>query len=150
MVNTCVVWGCTNRAGVVDSTSKFYDIPKVITHQGKQMEELSSERRVLWLSQINRANFNPDPNKRHFKVCSDHFISGMNICIFNKTASYVCYRYIFVNSHLKIIVHVDVNCLHTMNEVYCEIPHYSRLKGSLSIFSPVNQIYYTKLSKTVV
>jgi hypothetical protein len=92
MVKTCVVWGCTNRAGVGDSTIKFYDIPKVITHQGKQTEELSSERRVLWLSQINRANFNPDPNKRHFKVCSDHFISGMNICIFKKTASYVCYR----------------------------------------------------------
>jgi hypothetical protein len=28
-----------------------------------------------------------------------------------------------------------------MNEVYCEIPHYSRLKGSLSLFSPVNYIY---------
>ena len=111
MVKTCVVWGCTNRAGVGDSTIKFYDIQKVITHQGKQTEELSSERRVLWLSQINRANFNPDPNKRHFKVCSDHFISGMNICIFKKNASYVCYRYIFVNSHLKIIVHVQTNSL---------------------------------------
>jgi len=77
MVNTCVVWGCTNRSGVEDSTKKFYNIPKVITHQGRKVtEELSSERRLLWLSRINRANFNPDPNKKHYKVCSDHFISA--------------------------------------------------------------------------
>ena len=82
MVNTCVVSVCTNRAGVGDSTSKFYEIPKVITHQGKQTAELSPERKALWISRINRANFDLEPNKMHFKVCSDHFISGMNICIF--------------------------------------------------------------------
>lgn len=67
MVHTCVVWGCSNRAGVGENARKFFDIPKVIHHQGKQTEELSAERRTLWLSRINRANFNPDPRKRHFK-----------------------------------------------------------------------------------
>ena len=76
MVNTCVVVGCTNRSSHVEKNLKFFEIPKLIKHQGVQTEELSTERRRLWLSRINRANFNPDPAKRHFKVCSEHFISG--------------------------------------------------------------------------
>ena len=76
MVNTCVVWGCTNRSKPGDTDLKFFDIPKVIKHQGIQTEQLSTERRRLWLARINRANFDPNPSKRHYKVCSAHFIAG--------------------------------------------------------------------------
>ncbi|XP_048749237.2 uncharacterized protein LOC125661304 [Ostrea edulis] len=85
MVNTCVVWGCTNRSRPGDSSLKFFDIPKVIEHQGIQTKELTSERRRIWLARINRADFSPDPSKRHFKVCSDHFIQGMKADLFDKT-----------------------------------------------------------------
>lgn len=64
---------------------KFYEIPKVIVHQGRVTEELTKERRRLWLARINRANFAPDPSKRHYKVCSGHFISGMKSDLFDKT-----------------------------------------------------------------
>ena len=78
MVNTCVVWGCKNRSNGADTHLKFFDIPKVISHQGIQTKDLSNERRRLWLARINRAGFNPDPSKRHFKVCSEHFLNGTN------------------------------------------------------------------------
>ncbi|XP_061182386.1 uncharacterized protein LOC133190715 [Saccostrea echinata] len=76
MVNTCVLWGCTRRSKPGDTAVKFYDIPKVIKHLGDETEELIIERRRLWLARINRADFNPDPTKRHNKVCSDHFITA--------------------------------------------------------------------------
>ena len=76
MVNTCVVYGCTHRSTYGDSDLKFFDIPKIVKHQGNRTEELTTERRRLWLARINRANFDPDPTKRHYKVCSEHFITG--------------------------------------------------------------------------
>ncbi|CAC5403235.1 unnamed protein product [Mytilus coruscus] len=85
MVNTCVVYGCTNRSKPGDTDLKFFDIPKLIKHQGIQTEELSIERRRVWLARINRANFDPDPTKRHLKVCSDHFITGLKADLFDKT-----------------------------------------------------------------
>ncbi|XP_024919482.1 zinc finger protein 658B-like [Cynoglossus semilaevis] len=85
MVNTCVVSGCTNRAGKGDRKLKFFVIPKVICHQGKLTEDISTERRMLWLSRINRVNFNPEPSQRHYKVCSEHFISGEKADLYDKT-----------------------------------------------------------------
>ncbi|CAL9704922.1 unnamed protein product [Knipowitschia caucasica] len=76
MPTTCIVWGCTNRAGCGDVKRGFFNLPKVITSQGSETERLSRERRTLWLARINREGFNPDPKKRHYKVCSDHFITG--------------------------------------------------------------------------
>lgn len=92
MVNTCVVWGCTNRSKPGDSSLKFFDIPKVIEHQGIQTKELTSERRRIWLARINRADFSPDPSKRHFKVCSDHFIQGKYVCLRNYYAQFVFFK----------------------------------------------------------
>lgn len=47
MVNTCVVYGCTNRSQSGENSLKFYEIPKVIVHQGRVTEELTKERRRL-------------------------------------------------------------------------------------------------------
>ncbi|XP_034023901.1 zinc finger and SCAN domain-containing protein 21-like [Thalassophryne amazonica] len=85
MVNSCVVLGCTNRVNAENKSVRFYDIPRVITHQGERTMELSSERRQLWLARINRENFKPDPKKRHQKVCSVHFISGNRANLYDIT-----------------------------------------------------------------
>ncbi|XP_061841206.1 uncharacterized protein [Nerophis lumbriciformis] len=82
MGHTCVVSGCTNRANPGQGTTNFYDIPKVIVNQGKETERLSTERRNTWLARINRAGFTPDPAKRHYKVCSDHFVTGKPSALF--------------------------------------------------------------------
>jgi hypothetical protein len=84
-VCTCTIKSNENlrKYSVTNITSGFLKYTNIHTWY-EMIRTLSSERRVLRLSQINRANFNPDPNKRHFKVCSDHFISGMNIFIFKK------------------------------------------------------------------
>ncbi|CAL9687164.1 unnamed protein product [Knipowitschia caucasica] len=76
MPSTCVVRGCTSRSGCGVVKRGFFDLPTVITNQGSETERLSTQRRTLWLARINREGFNPDPKKRHFKVCSDHFITG--------------------------------------------------------------------------
>ncbi|XP_061675226.1 uncharacterized protein LOC133500487 isoform X4 [Syngnathoides biaculeatus] len=85
MGHTCVVWGCTNRAQPGHAKRKYFDIPKVIVNQGSQTERLSTERRNLWLSRINRAGFTPDPAKRHYKVCSDHFVTGCKANLYEVT-----------------------------------------------------------------
>ncbi|XP_033758965.1 uncharacterized protein LOC117341219 [Pecten maximus] len=60
MVHTCVVWGCTNRADPDTTKRQYFNIPKVINHQGTKTERLSTERRNLWLARINRDGFNPE------------------------------------------------------------------------------------------
>ncbi|KAL5011769.1 hypothetical protein ScPMuIL_010320 [Solemya velum] len=85
MVHTCVVWGCTNRADAGATKKQYFDIPKVIYSQGTETEKLSSERRNLWLARINREGFDPDPTKRHYKVCSDHFITGKKADLYDNT-----------------------------------------------------------------
>ena len=70
------VCGCTHRSTDGDSDLKFFDTPKIVKHQGNQTEKLTTERRRLWLTRINRANFDPDPTKRHYKACSEHVITG--------------------------------------------------------------------------
>ena len=52
MVNTCVVYGCTHRSTDGDSNLKFFDIPKIVKHQGNRTEELTTERRRLWRKSI--------------------------------------------------------------------------------------------------
>jgi hypothetical protein len=107
MVNTCVVFGCTNRSTPGNSDLKFFDLPKVIVSQGKRTEELTTERRRLWLARINRAKFKPDPSKRHYKVCSKHFISGMAF------------------SHFLFTVMMEF--LQDMSKLQCEILHPKQL-----------------------
>jgi hypothetical protein len=57
MVNTCVVYGCTNRSTDGHSELKFFDIPKIVKHQGNRTEELTTERRRLWLARINNVTY---------------------------------------------------------------------------------------------
>lgn len=78
MVNTCVVYGCQNRADD-DVKNVFYEIPNIRLHEGEHTEQLSKHRRRTWISRINRRNFTPST---YSKVCADHFLQGtMFVCV---------------------------------------------------------------------
>lgn len=55
---------------------RFFSIPAIITHQGEQTKELTSERRRRWLSAISRADL--DIHLKKCFVCSQHFTSGVS------------------------------------------------------------------------
>ena len=63
MVNSCVVKDCTNRAKA-GSGITVHAIPT------------KGPRRVQWLNNIARKDFNPAPSS-YARVCSVHFVSGM-------------------------------------------------------------------------
>ena len=73
-MKTCCVAGCSSRAGK-EKDIKFYSIASVNERRGKELRELSIRRRTEWLSRINRKDWAPSKNAR---VCSVHFVTGMN------------------------------------------------------------------------
>ncbi|XP_060578256.1 uncharacterized protein LOC132735330 [Ruditapes philippinarum] len=80
MVVSCWVQGCFNTAG--DSVKRsFHYIPKIREHEGLQTKELSTERRRVWLANINR-KAHPTPSTR---ICSAHFISGKPADLYDKS-----------------------------------------------------------------
>ena len=67
---------CTNKSGR-DKGVGYYRVPKVVTNQGKMMEELATERRRQWISAISREGLTDkiiDDNR----VCGKHFKSGVS------------------------------------------------------------------------
>ena len=68
----CCVFGCSNRSE--NCTKSFFRIPSVITHHDTETKQLSEERRNKWFHNIKRADM--DAKAIHYRVCSDHFISG--------------------------------------------------------------------------
>ena len=65
MPTTCVVYGCNSRWQKRPDDEEqevfFFPLPK------------DSDRRVQWVSAINRKNWTP---KDHHRVCSRHFVKG--------------------------------------------------------------------------
>ena len=61
MVNTCAVFGCTNRSN--RENKSFFLIPTVIMHQGEKTKLLSAKRRDKWMENLNRNDFIPFPPK---------------------------------------------------------------------------------------
>ena len=64
--------GCTNRSDRNKGIS-FHSVPAVLKHQGARTEELSAERRRVWIAKINRKDWTPTRNSF---VCSVHFINS--------------------------------------------------------------------------
>lgn len=62
MVHTCVVAGCRNRR-TPGTTLSFYRFPR------------DPERKQRWIAAVNREGWVPNDGSR---LCSTHFISGMN------------------------------------------------------------------------
>ena len=78
MVNFCSVFNCSNISN--GEKVSFHSIPKIITCQGERTVELTTARRTAWLAQIKRKDFTPS---KHTRICSDHFVSGNNFCLFD-------------------------------------------------------------------
>ncbi len=78
----CAVVNCHNRSDKGESI-RFFRLPAVITHQGAQAQQLSSERQQKWISKINRKDLTPEryPNVR---ICAIHFVSGSPAQLFDQ------------------------------------------------------------------
>ena len=54
----------------------FYLVPAIITNQGLEVEELTRERKTLWISAIDHADLKAKSVLQTERVCSRHFVSG--------------------------------------------------------------------------
>ena len=54
----------------------FHSVPAIITNQGGEFEELTRERRNLWISAIDRVDLKAKSVLQTERVCSGHFVSG--------------------------------------------------------------------------
>ena len=70
----CAIIGCSKRSP--RDKCHFYKLPAIITHQGQQMLEISTERRRAWLKAISRQDLTADKLANVF-VCEHHFVGGM-------------------------------------------------------------------------
>lgn len=71
----CSIPGCSATYGGKTKVA-LYGLPAVITTQCDLTQELSTQRRELWLSRINREDLFSKKLTRDVKVCNRHFISG--------------------------------------------------------------------------
>ena len=69
----CLIVGCSRKTGRGKGV-RLYRVPAIITNQGPEVEELSIERRRLWISAISRADLT-DKILNSDKVCDQHFHS---------------------------------------------------------------------------
>ena len=74
MVNFCAVVGCSNRS-TRESLNKFYCLPAIVTHQGKETHELSEKQRALWLSRLHQADLKASQYP-YVRICLDHFVKS--------------------------------------------------------------------------
>ena len=70
----CLIDGCSRKTGRGKGV-RLYRVPAIITNQGPEVEELSIERRRLWISAKSRADLT-DKILNSDKVCDQHFHSG--------------------------------------------------------------------------
>ena len=75
----CSVKGCSARTE--REKVRLFRIPKVITNQGDQCEELSRRRRSEYLSKLYLKTLDADGAR----VCSRHFISGQPAALYDQT-----------------------------------------------------------------
>ena len=73
----CAVIGCHNRSG--RDPIKFFSLHNTSENNGPIIQELSLERRNLWLSRISR----DEPPTKDWRVCAKHFIAGKELCSYH-------------------------------------------------------------------
>ena len=71
----CVVVGCSSKSGKHKGLG-FFRIPKVITNQGEEQEELTARRRNEWISAVSRGDATNKRVLESERVCSKHFVFG--------------------------------------------------------------------------
>ncbi|KAK2561957.1 hypothetical protein P5673_015384 [Acropora cervicornis] len=74
VVVLCIIGNCGSKSG--RDSIRFYSVPSIITNQGEEFEELTRERRNLWISAIDRADLKTKNVLKNERVCSRHFVSG--------------------------------------------------------------------------
>ena len=82
MVNFCAVVGCSNRSSR-ESSKKFFRLPAVVSHQGKETRVLSEKRRADWLSGLCQADLK-ESQYPSILICSDHFVKGQPASLYEK------------------------------------------------------------------
>ena len=69
----CLIVGCSRKTGR-DKGIRLYRVPAVVTNQGPEFEELSIERRRLWIPAISRDDLS-EKILNSDRVCDQHFHS---------------------------------------------------------------------------
>ena len=75
MVNFCAVLGCSNRSNR-EKDKGYYRIPAIVSRSKPRKQALIVERRATWLARISREDLAADATE-FYRVCGEHFISGM-------------------------------------------------------------------------
>ena len=78
----CIVVGCGRKSG--KHKAKFSKIPKIITNQGGEWEELTRERRNRWISAVSRGDTAMKNILESERVCDRHFVSGKPAATWDK------------------------------------------------------------------
>jgi len=68
-----VVVGCSSKSGKHKGL-RFFRIPKIITNQGKESEELTTRRRNEWISAVSRCDATNKRVLESERVCSKHSV----------------------------------------------------------------------------
>ena len=68
----CVVVGCSSKSGNRRGLG-FFRIPKIITNQGEEQEELIIRRRNEWIPAVSRGDATNKRVLESERVCSKHF-----------------------------------------------------------------------------
>ena len=75
----CAIIGCNNRSDNKKKRGRdkvsFFSLPKVVLDKGKQMRDITTERRCAWLKAISRADL-VGKKLNSVRVCSRHFKKG--------------------------------------------------------------------------
>lgn len=78
----CIVVGCGRKS--CKHKVAFSKIPKIITNQGEEWEELTRERRNRWISAVSRGDTDEKNILESERVCSRHFVSGKAAATWDK------------------------------------------------------------------
>ena len=71
----CIVWGCGSKSGKHKGLG-FFRIPKIITDQGEEYEELTRKHREGWISAVSRGDTAEKNILDTERVCGRHFHQG--------------------------------------------------------------------------
>ena len=63
----CILFGCGGKSS--KQNAKFSKIPKIITNQGEEWEELTRERRNRWISAVSRGDTEEKDILESERVC---------------------------------------------------------------------------------
>ena len=70
----CIISDCGTKSG--RDKVGFHSVPAITTNQGEEFEELTWERRTLWIPTVDHADLKAKSVLQTERVCCRHFVSG--------------------------------------------------------------------------